>query len=72
MVVNPKSVALSGTASFTIVIEPNLVFVKVQVTSAPAARVIVAVRVSVSPRPAGANRSRPVSFQPATALSVTE
>ena len=51
VVVKPKSTGLSGDASLLMVIEPSLVFVKVQVTSAPATRLMVATRVPVSPVP---------------------
>ena len=72
VVVNPKSTRASGTASFTIVIEPNFVFVKVHVTLSPAARVDGrGTRAGVT-GPARAEQLRPVSVQPATALSVTE
>ena len=45
VVVKPKSTRAVGEASLMIVIEPNLVFVNVQVTSAPATRLMVAMRV---------------------------
>ena len=53
------------------VIDPNFVLVNVQVTLAPATRLIVATRVVVSPLPP-VLQARPVSFQLLTRLSVIE